>query len=456
MDLRVLGTTTVRISILESHSIALNIRSADTTRWFRANVQLMSGERVLLLLPTSTYRTRDFLDAAERLGVEVVVGSEERSTLESFQPDRLLTLDFLDPAGAAARAREFHERYPLDAVVPVDEETSVAAAAIAASLGLPHNSPEAATRARLKHRTREALAASGIPHPSFTVARTGDDPSLLARGLTYPLVLKPVFLSGSRGVVRVDDQESFVRRFEWLSAFLATPEMRAHGGEDFDVVLIEEYVDGREVALEGLLTEGRLRPLALFDKPDPLVGPFFEETIYVTPSRLPEATRKEIARVSAEAARAIGLRHGPVHAELRLRTLSAHETPVVIEIAGRSIGGLCSRTLRFGLGISLEELILRHALGREVEDLAREVGASGVMMIPIPKGGKLEATRGLDEARAVSGIEEITITAHPGKTLVPLPEGSSYLGFIFARAADPESVESALREAHALLEFEVV
>ena len=417
----------------------------------------MGIERVLLLLPTSTYRTRDFLDAAESLGVEVVVGSEETSTLESFQPDRLLTLDFRDPAGAAANAVRFHARCPLDAVVAVDEETAVVAAAIAKALGLPHNSPEAASRARLKHRMREALAAGGVPQPSFTIARTGDDPRLLARGLTYPLVLKPAFLSGSRGVVRVDDRESFVRRFEWLSAFLATPEMRAHGGDEGDCVLIEEYVDGREVALEGLLTDGRLRPLAIFDKPDPLVGPLFEETIYVTPSRLPEATQKEIARVSTEAARAIGLRHGPVHAELRLRGFKTEsEAPVAIEIAGRSIGGLCSRTLRFGLGISLEELLLRHALGREVEDLAPEAGASGVMMIPIPKGGKLEETRGLDEARAVFGIEGITITAHPGKTLVPLPEGSSYLGFIFARAADPESVERALREAHARLSFEIV
>jgi biotin carboxylase len=412
-------------------------------------------ERALLLLPTATYRTRDFLDAAGSLGVEVVVGSEEPSTLESFQPDRLLTLDFLDPEGAAAIARALHARNPLDAVIAVDEETAVVAASIAAALGLPHNPPEAAVRARLKHRMREALAASGVPHPSFTVARTGDDPRLLARGLTYPLVLKPVFLSGSRGVVRVDDRESFVRWFEWLAELLATPESREHGGDAADVVLIEEYVDGREVALEGLLTEGRLRTLALFDKPDPLVGPFFEETIYVTPSRLPESAQKEIARVSSEAARAIGLRHGPVHAELRLRSLGHEEMAVVVEVAGRSIGGLCSRTLRFGLGVSLEELILRHALGRDVEELGREAGASGVMMIPIPKRGILEGIRGLEEARAVPGIVEITITAHPGKALVPLPEGSSYLGFIFARAENPGSVENALRQAHARLSFDV-
>ena len=236
-------------------------------------------ERVLLLLPTTTYRTKDFLEAADNLGVEVVVGSEEPSTLESLKPDRLVTLDFLDPEAAAARARKFHDRFPIDAVVPVDEETAVAAASIAAALGFPHNAPEAAVRSRLKHRMREALAAGGISQPSFTCASVGDDPRLLSRGLTYPLVLKPVFLSGSRGVVRVDDRESFIRRFEWLTAFLAAPEMRAHAGDEAKVVLIEEYVDGREVALEGLLTEGRLRPLALFDKPDPLMGPFFEETI---------------------------------------------------------------------------------------------------------------------------------------------------------------------------------
>jgi biotin carboxylase len=426
-------------------------------RSFRANVHLMGRpERVLLLLPTSTYRTADFLDAAESLGIEVVVGSEERSTLERFQPSRLLTLDFLDPDGAADLAREFHRRYPLNAVVAVDEETAVVAAAISEALGLPQNSAEAAAKARLKHRMREALAASGVPHPSFTVARTGDDPRLLARGLTYPLVLKPAFLSGSRGVVRVNDPECFVRWFEWLSVFLSTPEVRAHGRDEGNRVLIEEYVDGREVALEGLLTEGRLRPLALFDKPDPLIGPFFEETIYVTPSRLPEATQKEITRVSAEAARAIGLCHGPVHAELRLRGFqNESESPVVIEIAGRSIGGLCSRTLRFGLGISLEELILRHALGRDVEELARVAGASGVMMIPIPSRGTLEAVRGLEDARAVAGIEEASITAHLGKLLVPLPEGSSYLGFLLARGPDPESVEGALRTAHARLSFEV-
>jgi biotin carboxylase len=265
-------------------------------------------------------------------------------------------------------------------------------------------------------------------------------------------VLKPVFLSGSRGIGRADTREEFVERFLWLKRFLETPELRERGGADAQVVLLEEFVEGPEFALEGILTNGRLRVLALFDKPDPLDGPFFEETIYVTPSRLPSPLQAEIARVSGEAAHAIGLRHGAVHAELRLRD---GDYPVVIEIAGRSIGGLCSRTLRFGLGVSLEELILRHALGREVDGLSRETTASGVMMIPIPEAGTLVETRGLEEARSIPGVEDVEITAHPGKRLVPLPEGSSYLGFLFARGASPESVEQALREAHARLSFEL-
>ena len=214
-------------------------------------------------------------------------------------------------------------------------------------------------------------------------------------------------------------------------------------------VLVEDYVSGVEVALEGVMTGGELKVLALFDKPDPLEGPFFEETIYVTPSRLPEGRQSEIAATTAKAAEALGLREGPIHAELRLNSKGVW----VIEIAGRSIGGLCSRSLRFGVGLSLEELLLRHALGMDVSTLTRESVASGVMMMPIPQAGVLKGVRGEREAEAVSGIQEVTITSHLGKVLVPLPEGSSYLGFIFARGETPETVESALREAAARFDF---
>jgi biotin carboxylase len=300
---------------------------------------------------------------------------------------------------------------------------------------------------------RERLARAGVPSPSFTVVRVDEDGAAVAARVAYPCVLKPRVLSASRGVIRADDPASFVVAFARLGAILRAPDVAALG-EGTDTILVEGFVPGREVALEGLLEDGVLRTLALFDKPDPLDGPFFEETIYVTPSRLSAATQAAVADVAARAARALGLTDGAVHCELRLRAGPAGALePVVLEIAARSIGGLCGRTLRFGTGLSLEELILRRALGRPVDSLERERAAAAVMMIPIPRGGVLEEVRGLDAARAVPLIEDVTISLHKGQEVVPLPEGSRYLGFIFSRAAGPAEAEAALREAHRHLEF---
>jgi biotin carboxylase len=265
-------------------------------------------------------------------------------------------------------------------------------------------------------------------------------------------VLKPLVLSASRGVIRADDEATFAAAFERIRAILRAPDV-AEQGEGTGEILVEAFVPGVEVAVEGLLEGGTLRPLAVFDKPDPLDGPFFEETIYVTPSRHPEPTRAAIVDVTTRAARALGLSDGAVHCELRLRPTAPGVEPVVLEIAARSIGGLCGRTLRFGTGMSLEELILRRALGRAVPSFERQRAAAAVMMIPIPRGGVLEEVRGLDEARAVASIEDVTISLTKGQEVVPLPEGSRYLGFIFSRAATPEQAEAALREAHRHLEF---
>ncbi len=396
--------------------------------------------------------------AAERRGVLVVVASEEPSTMERFAGESLLTLDFGDPQGSAQKVAAFHEKHPLRAAIAVDEETAVVASVIAERLGFPGNAPEAAARARLKHVMREALAAAGVPAPAHRVFTTDDDPRAAAREVRYPAVIKPVFLSGSRGVQRVDDEDAFVRALEWTRELLARPELAKRGGEHAKTILVEDFVPGSEVALEAILTEGELTPLALFDKPDPLDGPYFEETIYVTPSRLPAETQAKIANVTAQAAAALDLRQGPIHAELRLPPGPLDpfgKSPSVLEIAGRSIGGLCSRTLRFGLGLSLEELILKHALGQDVTTDKRESKAVGVMMIPIPKQGEFIKLEGLEDAKAVEGIEEVTITVHQGANLIPLPEGSTYLGFIFARAETPKEAEQALRKAHEALTFQI-
>ncbi len=414
--------------------------------------------RVLLLLPTTTYRAHDFLEAAARLGVEAVVGSDRDQVLQDLQPARTVTLDLQHPEAAADQVAAFAAQRPLRAVIATDDDTAVVAAVAAARLGLPHNPPEAARAARRKDELRSLLSAAGVRAPRAALHPLDADPGGLALRQTYPCVLKPIFLSASRGVIRADDPESFVAAFRRLEALLHRPEVAERGGDAARLVLVEEFVPGVEVALEGLLFAGRLKLLALFDKPDPLDGPFFEETIYVTPSRLPGAVQRAIARTAAAAARAVGLREGPVHAELRVNDRG----PWLIELAARSIGGLCSRALRFGTGHSLEEVVLRHALEsgagtgeRSLAAVEREPRPAGVMMIPIPRRGILRKVAGLQAARAVPGIEDITISATIGRTIEPLPEGSSYLGFIFARADAPATVEAALRAAHARLSLAI-
>ena len=407
-------------------------------------------DRLLLLLPTTTYRTEDFLDAARTLGVDIVCASEKPSTFEVHAPDHLLTLDFTDPDGAATKVAELAARRPLRAVVGVDDLTTVAAAAIAERLGLRTNAVAAVTAARDKFQMRQCLAAAGVPIPRFRRIALKDDPFLAARGVQFPCVLKPLALSASRGVIRANNVDQFMAAFRRIAALLARDDVEV-SGDAAQYLLAEEYIPGLEVALEGLLLGGTLHTLALFDKPDPLEGPYFEETLYVTPSRLPTAVQGAIERVAAAACTALGLVEGPVHAELRFNDAG----PWVLEVAARSIGGLCSRTLRFGTGMTLEEIILRHALGWPIETLTRERRPAGVMMIPIPRAGRLQAVRGQASAQSVAGVEDVTLTAHVGQELVPLPEGWQYLGFIFARAETPDAVEAALRDAHARLKFEI-
>jgi biotin carboxylase len=406
-------------------------------------------DRLLLLMTTTTYRASAFLEAAQRLGVPVVVGSDRPQVLEAANPGGHLTLDFLAPEEASRAIVEFARRYPIQAVIAADDDGVILAAMAAAALKLPHNSVDAVTATRSKHRMRKVLAASGVPSPRFALFSIDDDPRDVARQVSFPCVVKPLFLSASRGVIRANDPVEFDAAFHRLAAILRRPEVAAQGGPLARQVLVESYIPGVEVALEGLLSKGKLRVLALFDKPDPLEGPFFEETIYVTPSRLPDSVQQSIVACTAQAVTALGLEHGPIHAELRVNDQGAW----ILEIAPRSIGGLCSRALRFGEGIPLEELILRHAMGLEVDSILRERQAAGVMMIPIPQAGILREVRGQEEARRVARIEEIRFTIPIGQEVVPLPEGWRYLGFIFARAETPEQVETALREAHSRLTF---
>ena len=380
--------------------------------------------RVVLVLPTGTYRAPDFVRAAAALGAEVVVASDREQVLAA---DRALVVDLDDPAGTAGAVAGIDRRLPVDAVVAVDDPGVVVAAEAAATLGLPHNPPEAVVATRDKSRLRAALAAAEVPQPAFALVDGDDLPDL-----ALPWVVKPLGGSGSTGVIRVD------RRAD---APEVLARVRRIVGDERAPVLVEGFVAGAEVAVEGLLRAGQLEVLAVFDKPDASDGPFFEETIYVTPSRHPADELAELHRLVQRACGALGLREGPIHAEARI----GDHGPVLLEVAARSIGGLCARTLRFGAGVSLEELILRHALGMPTDGLVRQDGASGVLMLPIPRSGTLREVAGQDEARAVPGVVGLEITVAAGREVRALPEGDRYLGFLFARADTPAEVEAALR-----------
>jgi biotin carboxylase len=400
--------------------------------------------RVLVILPTSSYRAADFVAAAEALGVELAIASEDEPPIDLG--DRFVSIDCEDEASSAAAIADLAARTPIDAIVAADDTGVVMAAMASELLGLAHNAPEGAAATRDKFAMRSRLATAEISQPDFFVLAGGIDPEPLVAAMGGPVVIKPTGLSGSRGVIRCDDPA--------LAASVAdrVRGIQTSAGRSGDL-LVERFVTGAEVAVEAMAWDGELEVLAVFDKPDPLDGPYFAETIYVTPSRHAAADLDAVLDVTRRAASALGITHGPVHAEVRVDAGRA----TLIEIAARSIGGLCGRSLRFGLmGTSLEVMILRQALGMRKESLRREPGASGVLMVPIPARGVLEGFAGVDAVLAIEGITGFEPGIPIGGDVVPLPEGDRYLGFVFARAATPDDVEAALRRAADLLEPRIV
>ncbi|HUK18473.1 MAG TPA: ATP-grasp domain-containing protein [Bryobacteraceae bacterium] len=392
-------------------------------------------KRLLLFASTTGYQIRVFADAARRLGMDLTLATDRCHVLDDPWGDRAVAVKFDRIAQSVETLRGFE----FDGVAAVGDRPALLAAEAAAALGIPFHPPAAACACHDKYVARQLYQAAGMQVPWFTRAEFTGDARALARSVPYPCVLKPLGLSASRGVIRANDEAEFVAAFRRIER-LGEPRLQ-----------VESYIPGREFAIEGLVTASEFQPIAIFDKPDPLEGPFFEETIYVTPSREPESVQRALVETAAQAVRALGLSHGPVHAELRYNAGGAW----MLETAARPIGGLCAKALRFSGGVPYEELILQHAVGEDVSGAPLDGPSSGVMMIPIPKAGVYESVDGLEEAASVSRIEEVIVTAQPGQELIPLPEGASYLGFIFARGESADRVEAALRQAHAKLRFQI-
>ncbi len=407
-------------------------------------------KRLLLLVPTTSYRTDDFMAASTRLGVELLLGTDEKQALEDLSGGRIHGFDFDDIAAGTAQIVEFAKGKEIDAIVAVDDGANLLAAGAAKALGLRHNRPEAVTNARNKYRFRVHLSGAGCPSPDYRLLPLEANPSEIAREIAFPCVLKPLTLSMSRGVIRADGHNSFVAAFHRVADIIGetdawTPDEAA------DHLLVESYIPGREYAVEGLIRDGELTILALFDKPDLLEGPYFEETIYVTPAPVSAATRAAIQRAAQDAVAAIGLVDGPTHIDLRVND----EGVYIIEVDARTIGGHCGRSLQFAGGIRLEEVVLRHALDLPLDVGENTEGAGGVMMIPIPKSGILRHVDGIDAASAVPLVADLSITIPLGHRVVTLPDGGRYLGFIIAHGPSADAVTRALRQAHELLTFEI-
>ncbi len=412
---------------------------------------------LILLASKLGYQTRSFAEAARRLGVEVIIGSDRCHQLEDPWADGAISLHFDDPRQAAASlVSALKSRSPeakITAILALGDRQTVTAAYAARLFQLKYNSPDSVENCRSKLRQREVLQKAGLRVPEFFSFKFPERLDSVLHRVIFPCVIKPIRLAASQGVIRANNAAEFVAAVQRLGRLLASPDLQVTREADLDRLMVERYIPGAEFALEGLLERGRLRVLALFDKPDPLVGPYFEESIYVTPSRLPAGDQEEIFQAASQSVCALGLTEGPVHAEFRLNEHGAW----ILEVAPRPIGGLCSRVLRFGpRRIFLEELLIRHAIGLGGEELPRETDAAGVMMIPVPRSGILENVAGTEAALAVPGVCEVHITARLHDFIAAWPEGSSYLGFIFARGGAPDQVEAALRKAHAALRFEIV
>lgn len=403
--------------------------------------------KVLIVASKLGYQTRIFAQAAARLGLEPVMATDRCGSMDDPWLDHAFPLKFYRPEESARRLERSVRG--VSGIVAVGDKPALAAAYIARRLNLPFHPPKAVEAAGNKDLSRRKLSRAGLPIPRFFSVALNTPPEEACGRASWPCVLKPIGLSGSRGVIRADSPKEFKAAYGRIKALLDSPELLRHRDPSLGFIQVEDYIEGREFALEGMVTGGVLETLAIFDKPDALEGPFFEESVYTTPSRHRFELQQSLHDAIQKAVTALGLAHGPVHAEARVNQRGVW----VLEVAARPIGGLCARALHFNGGVPLEEVILRHALGRPLARLQLDGPASGVMMIPIPRNGIYQGCDGLAAARRTSQVEGVEITALPGQHFRQLPEGGSYLGFIFARSSTPARVESALRRAHAKLCF---
>ncbi len=405
-------------------------------------------KRILLIAPHGSYRTFAFLNAAKQKGIDVLIASEgEHSVVSAYSEG--LHIKFDEPELAIQKMIAEASVRPFDAIIGTDDSTTELASKVSKALGLAHNNPESVQIAKRKDLARHCLLQAGVKIPKFCIVDLSLDILEQTTKVNFPVVVKPIGLSGSLGVIRANNTNELISVCARIEKIILRDKNLT--SENYQYLIIEEFILGDEIAIEGILVNKEFKLLSIFDKPDPLNGPYFEETYYITPSKLDFEQQAELIKTLQSACVAYGLEEGPIHAECRIND----DGIWVIEVAARTIGGLCGRLLTFGIGMSLEELVLAHAIGEVISsldiasvDTHLDDNASGVLMIPIPRHGILKRVEGLLVAQKIPLIDDISIQIQEGYEVTPLPESSSYLGFIFASGGTTAQVEQALRDAH--------
>ena len=403
---------------------------------------------VILIIPSASYRSNAFMNAADKLDLKILVVTDNSQVFSDQFPDNIITMNFDHWTEKLDEISEWSDRFNLMAVIGVDEESILLAAIFSQYLGIEHNSIESVMRTTNKLLMRFELKKARMNCPwfrSFSIEKLPDD---IIEEINFPCVIKPTFLSASQGVLRVNNEQEFKEGFQILTDLLSQKKIKKRGGEEANYIMVEEYIPGNEVSIEGIVSQGKLKILAIFDKPEPLEGPTFEETIFVTPTTLSGSMQSSLYETAQQAMETLGIVKGPVHIEVRINSNGNY----ILECASRSIGGMCSKILEFQGGMSLEELILRSSLGRNIEKSNLSDTAKGVMMMPIKNSGKLKEMRGVEEAISVDGITDLQITIKPGEMLDPLPKGDRYLGFLFAEGKNQEMVIKDLKNAWSKIE----
>ncbi|MBS1256004.1 MAG: Alanine--anticapsin ligase [Deltaproteobacteria bacterium] len=403
---------------------------------------------VILIIPSASYRSNAFMNAADKLDLKILVVTDNSQVFSDQFPDNIITMNFDHWTEKLDEISEWSDRFNLMAVIGVDEESILLAAIFSQYLGIEHNSIESVMRTKNKLLMRFELKKARMNCPwfrSFSIEKLPDD---IIEEINFPCVIKPTFLSASQGVLRVNNEQEFKEGFQILTDLLSQKKIKKRGGEEANYIMVEEYIPGNEVSIEGIVSQGKLKILAIFDKPEPLEGPTFEETIFVTPTTLSGSMQSSLYETAQQAMETLGIVKGPVHIEVRINSNGNY----ILECASRSIGGMCSKILEFQGGMSLEELILRSSLGRNIEKSNLSDTAKGVMMMPIKNSGKLKEMRGVEEAISVDGITDLQITIKPGEMLDPLPKGDRYLGFLFAEGKNQEMVIKDLKNAWSKIE----